>query len=110
MMKSKYLLYLFAISFLCFSCQEEINHDDQEIINIKLKEKNRRYSNDILKICRQEIVQNAERYVDSLFAEQIQLTLNDTIYFPLKPERPVIRDTASWNDTIKIKPMFERKK
>jgi len=110
-MGSKYLHCIFFLALLlCLSCQEEINRDDMKIINEKLEEKNRRYTNDILKICRQEIVQNAERYVDSLFAEQIQLTLNDTVYFPLKPERVVTKDTSVWNDTVKIKPIFERKK
>jgi hypothetical protein len=80
------------------------------MIRSKLEEKNQRYTNDILKICRQGIIQNAERYVDSLFAEQIQLTLNDTIYFPLKPERPLIKDTVTWNDTISIVPIFEQKR
>ncbi len=109
-MNSKVSFFILAILCLAISCQESIDNDDEKIIRAKLKEKNLRYTNDILKICRQGIIQNAERYVDSLFAEQIQLTLNDTIYFPSKPERPATKDTVTWNDTIRIAPIFEQKK
>ncbi|MBK6782593.1 MAG: hypothetical protein IPG79_01695 [Saprospiraceae bacterium] len=46
-------------------------------------------------------------YVDSLLSEQIQISLNEDVNFPLKPEKPVSKNPVIINGFYKPETIFK---
>lgn len=109
-MKSKYFIqnfvFIIILIFSLFSCSPKDNAEISPLILEKLQEKNRLYTEDILARCKKAAVEKAEKYVDSIFSEQIQISLNDTIFFPVKPIKPPSEGEIKIIDTVRVKPIF----
>ena len=54
--------------------------------------------------CHENILEDAESFVDSVIINEINILLLDTIIFPQKPQKPNYPDTIILNDSINIKP------
>jgi len=96
------------LSLICcglWSCVEEASPSDPLVIQ-RLEEKKKAFIADILERCRQDAISRAEMYVDSLLSEQIQISVNDTVHFPLKPERPDIVPIQKDGKFITPEPIF----
>jgi len=109
-MKNKYFklnsVSIIALIFSLLSCSTKDNGEISPLVLEKLQEKNRLYTEDILTRCKKAAVEKAEKYVDSIFAEQIQISLNDTIFFPVKPIKPPSEGEIKIIDTVRVKPIF----
>lgn len=92
--------------FCCTSCLQEASPDDPIVLK-KLAEKKKDYLEEVMLRCRDEAVAKAEMYVDSLFSEQIQISLNDSIYFPLKPDKPASKGVIEIVDFQRAEPVFK---
>lgn len=101
----KQFLFFIGLMLVLESCLEEASPSDALVIE-RLEEKKKAYLDDILERCRQDAIARAELYVDSLLSEQIQLSINDTVQFPLKPERPDVSPLPSPGQFIKPEPIF----
>ena len=88
------------------SCVEEASPSDP-LVQQRLAEKKQEYLRDILRQCKVEAEEKAALYVDSLLSEQIQISLNDSIYFPLKPEKPASRGPVILPPFSKPEPIFK---
>lgn len=96
------------LSLICcglWSCIEEASPSDPLVVQ-RVDEKKKAFVKDILERCRLDAITRAEMYVDSLLSEQIQISVNDTVYFPLKPERPDITPIQRNGQFIKPEPIF----
>lgn len=98
-------LLLIGMILMFSACVEEATPGDALVLQ-RLGEKKKDYLNDMLDRCRQDAIQRAEMYVDSLLSEQIQISVNDTVQFPLKPERPDLVPLPAPDKFIKPEPIF----
>ncbi|MFZ1705349.1 MAG: hypothetical protein WAT79_13455 [Saprospiraceae bacterium] len=94
-----------CIITVLFSCVEEARPDDLKVIN-RIEERRKEYLKDVLDRCKQDAITRAELYVDSLLSEQIQISLNDSIYFPLKPIKPESKGVIILEPYVKPEPIF----
>lgn len=98
-------LYILFFWLLLASCVKEANPSDP-LVQQRLAEKKEEYLRDILRQCKVEAEEKAALYVDSLLSEQIQISLNDSIYFPMKPEKPVTKGPVILPAFTKPEPIF----
>lgn len=98
---------LYTAIFLLFlsSCVQEAGPNDVMVLQ-RLEEKRQDYLQDVLLRCKAEAELKAALYVDSLLSEQIQISLNDTIFFPPRPDKPESRGPVILPDFIKPEPIF----
>ena len=122
-MKSKVKTY-FLISMTAFIClfsiyafdqkEDEFVDDDVEmeavitpLVQKFLDEKLNRYKKTILDKCRTKAYEAAETYIDSLVADELKLLASDTLKFPAKPTRPVLKAPIILNDSTSISPIIK---
>lgn len=63
--------------------------DEQEIIDTRLNKRLADYRADKLMDCRQEAIDAAEYYVDSLIDTWVGREVLDTLTFPKQPSKPI---------------------
>jgi len=110
-----FLMFLFVgiVSFYSFD-----QRDDEErtvisdepipvLVQKELDKKLQRYQQIILDKCRTKAIEDAELYIDSLVAEELKFQASDTLKFPAKPRRPIMRDPIILNDTTAIAPIIK---
>lgn len=101
--------FLVIIGF-CFlsACSEEEKKSltKQEIIEIKIEEKLKRWQAAILKKCTSDVLETAEAIVDSTLIAQARLSV-DSITKPAKPIKPLKPEVKEANDTLPIAPLFD---
>ena len=82
-----------------------------DVRNPKIKKafENRKteFINETMTNCREDILNKAEIYVDSLIAAEIDYRISDSIIFPEKPLRPEWPGDILVPDSIKAKPIFK---
>lgn len=104
---------LFSILLVtAYSCSD-VDTKDLNINNPKirsaLEKRKSEYAAEILENCRRDILAKAEIYVDSLISAEINFQLSDSIVFPEKPVKPEWPGPIIIPETIKAKPIYERK-
>lgn len=99
-------LYIFLGWLVLTSCVEEASPSDP-LVQQRLAEKKQEYLRDMLRQCKVEAEERAALYVDSLLSEQIQISLNDSIYFPLKPEKPASKGPIVLPAFTRPEPIFK---
>jgi len=77
------------------------------LVQKELDRKIQKYMKTILDKCRDEAIEEAEFYIDSLVAEEIKLQAGDTLRFPAKPPRPYLGAPIILNDSTEIAPIFD---
>lgn len=77
------------------------------LVERKIQEKLEKFEKTILDRCRQEAIDDAEIFVDSLVSEEIKLHGGDTLYFPSKPTRPGLPEKITLNDSTAIIPILK---
>lgn len=88
------------------SCLAEPKPTDKLIMQ-RIEERKNEYLNSVLEACRIEAEARASMYVDSLLSEQIQISLNEDVNFPLKPEKPVSKNPVIINGFNKPETIFK---
>ncbi len=73
------------------SCLTEPKPTDK-LVQQRIEERKKEYLSSVLERCRIDAEARASLYVDSLLSEQIQISLNEDVYFPVKPEKPVSKN------------------
>jgi len=75
----------------------------QEALDAKIE----KFQKTILDKCMQKALEDAEIFIDSLVAEELQIQLGDTIAFPTKPVRPKLNSPIVLDDSTAIKPIID---
>lgn len=78
------------------------------LIQMELDKKLNKYKQTILDRCREKALAAAELYIDSLVSEEIKFQSSDTLKFPSKPIRPILRDPIILNDSTAITPIIQK--
>lgn len=78
------LLIMLFFSSMAFQKKEKV-----DLVAKELKNKLEKYRKDQMEICRKTIIKDAEIYVDSIIAHQMNEAFVDTIKSPPKPPRPL---------------------
>ncbi|MBK9736285.1 MAG: hypothetical protein IPO92_15520 [Saprospiraceae bacterium] len=96
-----------CLFILLTSCSDDAEYN---LNNPKIKEalnkKRAAYENEILTICRNEVLNRASQYVDSVIAAEMYFHLSDSIVFPDKPIKPQSLGKIIVPDTIVARPIF----
>lgn len=102
------MLVFISGSIFIFGCNQE---QDLSINNIKIKKaylkRNEAYKEEVLSKCKQEMIEKATSYVDSLISAEIEYQLSDSIVFPEKPVKPQSLGKIIVSDTIVARPIFK---
>jgi hypothetical protein len=85
-------------------------HKATPIILKKLDEDVKAYYAERMKICKLELLVQAEAYVDSIIVNKIDLNIVKGVQFPQRPIKPEFPKHIILNDTIKAKPILEGEK
>jgi hypothetical protein len=104
------LVLIFGFAF-CFSAcgwlqEEPLSKDDPVVIAAAQK----RLENFIqiqLKRCRLNMMEKAEAKVDSLITELIEDYIQDTVFFPKIPVRPIFPKKLAADTSLIPKPLFD---
>lgn len=104
---------LFSIFLVTLYSCSDVDTKDLNINNPKirsaLEKRKSEYAAEILENCRRDILAKAEIYVDSLISAEINFQLSDSIVFPEKPVKPEWPGPIIVPETIRAKPIYERK-
>ena len=95
-----------------FSCSDVDSNDlniNNPKINQALEKRKAEYAKEILDKCHRDILAKAEIYVDSIISAEINFQLSDSIVFPEKPLKPGWPGPIIVPETIRAKPIFERR-
>ena len=105
-MKNKvfYLLLLCPLFFACLGNEDEIDH---VLIEKKLLEEANNYKKLRLLNCREEVMNDAEMYVDSIMLHEINFNIGGNLAFPGRPMKPQYIGRISLNDTTKPRPFLD---
>ena len=104
------------VSFYAFDQKEEEENSENvelfeeeisPLVQKNLDEKLERYKNTILDRCRVKAFEAAEIYIDSLVSEELKLQASDTLRFPAKPTRPILKSPIILNDSTFITPIIK---
>jgi hypothetical protein len=105
----KPLFYPSLLLILLTACNG--TDETMDIRNPKIREafENRKteFINENMTNCKEDILNKAEIYVDSVIAAEIDYRISDSIIFPEKPLRPEWPGDILVPDSIKAKPIFK---
>lgn len=109
MSRNKIFCYFIAIGlFSIVSCETpEVNPFDQKVIDKMLNKQIDEYLKLRLFNCREEILRDAEVYVDSMIAVQLSFSINQGIFFPPRPNSPTPINNIKLDDTTKARPFLK---
>jgi hypothetical protein len=103
---SFFFLIFCLISFV--SCEApEVNPFDRKVIENNLNKQIDEYLKLRLFNCREEILRDAEIYVDSMIAVQLSFSINEGLIFPPRPNRPKPITNIRLDDTTKAIPFLK---
>lgn len=108
MSRIKIILYFIAIGFFSsVSCEApEVNPFDQKVVDKMISKQIDEYLKLRLFNCREEILRDAEVYVDSMIAVQLSFSINQGIFFPSRPNSPTPVNNIKLDDTTKARPFL----
>lgn len=108
-MKNKAITFLlfFVIFTSCFNEEDEIN---LALINSKLEEESANYLKIRLFNCRQDVLREAEAFVDSIIINEMSFNIGGNLYFPNRPNKPGYIGKIQLNDTTRPKPFLDLSK
>lgn len=94
------------LALLCCCCLLGCVEDKQKIIAEKVAERVNDFSEKKKATCRQNLLEKAERMVDSLLLAEAQQTLQDSLSRrrPFKPNQP---PSIPAIDSLTVKPLFD---
>ena len=89
------------------ACSEDAEYNlNNPRIKEAINKKRAVYANEILTNCKNEVLNRASQYVDSIIAAEMYFQLSDSIVFPDKPIKPQSLGKIIVPDTIVAKPIF----
>lgn len=103
---SKHLIWLFFFAFIvsCIPNEDEFNMD---LIQKKLAAEGETYTKLRLFNCRQSLLVDVEKMVDSIIIHNLNFTVGAGIYFPSRPYKPNYIGNIRLNDSLIAKPFLE---
>ncbi|HRX27995.1 MAG TPA: hypothetical protein P5235_01310 [Saprospiraceae bacterium] len=102
MIKFLKILVIF-ISFILVSCSMPENDLRMEVVMEAVKKKEESYRNRQYKKCIERAELEANAYIDSIIANEIYLSLLDSLSFPSKPIKPDYPDSLKLKDTSLVR-------
>ena len=100
--------YILLIPLFLVSCKDDRNERAVEaLIQEKLEERLTDYEEILMRKCREEILAQAGKIVDSILISEARLA-KDTLDRPAKPERPEKPDIKTVLDSTPIAPIIEK--
>jgi len=104
------VISLCAFSFSQIDDQKEVvevvKKKTPDLVQKEVERKLEKFKLSIIKRCTENAIKNAEIFIDSLVADELELQRNDTIAFPAKPTRPVQPGKIILNDSTGISPIL----
>ncbi len=104
MMRTKIVTIAILACFVLISCNEKPTIKSEHLINKALDKKIARFKYKKRKSCFDNIYRDAERLVDSMISQQLQL---DTVAFPQKPIRPKSSEIKEIPEALELVPIFK---
>lgn len=104
-MKKAFVYYIFA--FVLLGCSSNDEEFSIELVQKRLLQKQQDYQNDQYKICKEKAILDANIKLDSIIAHELNLSLLDSIRFPLKPQKPNHPGQIKLDDTTKVVKIIE---
>jgi len=109
------ILVLFGTGFWLLSTgfqkEDQAPKTVEELINQKVDERIQKYEQTTIKRCRDKVLKEADRLVDSILIARARKLVNliDTLERPGIPDRPEMPSIPSINDSIPIAPLLDPK-
>lgn len=86
------------------SCVKKDVPTKEDRIAKVLAEKNEKYRQRLLRDCRENTLDEAIMYVDSIVSSE--LSFSDTLRIPTRPGKPLTPEKIILNDSLKASPIF----
>ena len=102
--KSYIITGLLWIVFL--GCYPDENEFDEQLIQNKIATTIKSAEEQYRLTCFNNLLYEAEVFSDSLVIQQIAYSINDSIYFPLRPDRPLFPHPITLDDSTVIYPVL----
>lgn len=99
----KYVIYILAS--LLIGCTKSSTVSRDEVIQDAVDKAASAYREQLLNDCYQEVLQDAQVYVDSIITAEI--SINDTVSVPQRPRRPELGKRIEVIDSVKVSPILE---
>jgi len=99
-----FLLFSCLCLFSCLDTEDEFN---MALIEEKLKTETENYYRLRLFNCREEVLRDAEMFVDSIMINEMSFNLGGNLYFPNRPNKPGYIGRIELNDSTKPKPFLD---
>lgn len=103
-MRNKLLFFLvFGLWFSCTVPEDEIS---MALIQSKLDEEAANYERLRLFNCRQSLMNDVEKMVDSIMINNLNFNIGEGLYFPSRPLKPPYIGRIKLNDTLRALPFL----
>lgn len=83
------------------------SQESSRLVQAELERKLSEFRYKILIKCKAEAIADAEIYIDSLVAQELRIQSSDTLFFPARPDRPILSKPVILNDSTDIAPIIK---
>jgi hypothetical protein len=97
--------FLFLTLILLFICTVSCKKNQEMVINTKVEEAVKKFRDKKMTECRNDLLQNAEKIVDSLLLQEARASLQDSL-LQNKPSKPAQPNSIPPIDSAVVAPLF----